>query len=118
MSTSGAEQSAAKRTIPTAEKYHQVDVTTSSAEVLYSAMTAVNTGRICTLQAAGGDVYLVGAYKTGFTVVTPSTADSATDKPGFKISSGASEDFWLRGDRLVVRGSATCKLNIWETSDV
>jgi hypothetical protein len=127
------ESQAAKRTIPRnvptprdgeLQGFYQADVTTSSGSVPFTTLGAkVSLAKVCYLQPAGGDVYVV-AGPSGKTLVTGATADSASNLPGYLIANGSVEEFWFTGgadgqaDRLYTLGTATCKLNIWESTDV
>lgn len=110
-------EQAAKRTLPRADRAYQCAVGTSSGSSPYSSMTTISTAKVVLLEAAGGDVYVIGGT-AGYTVATSSTALSGTTIPGIKIGNGTREEFWLTGDRLYHVGSAVCKLNVYEATDL
>jgi hypothetical protein len=116
---SQAETQSAKVTAPRADLHDQIAVTTSSAaHAVATAITHCHTGKPITFQAAGGSVYLIFGLVSGLTVAAPDAATTGSTYAGFKLADGESRDFWIPGAAyLYVKGSAACKLNLYQTSD-
>jgi len=112
------EEQASKRTIPRADRMHQLSVTTSSQSVEYADLSNIDTSQIVYMEAAGGDVYVVcGA--AGLTIVASTGAyTEGVQIPGKIIPDGQSEEWWIGGGtELYYIGSASCKLNIYQATD-
>ena len=90
---SSPEVQAAKRTAPREDKYYQLDATTTQASVLYTTLaTALDLSKPLRFEAAGGDVTIV-CGRAGKTLVVGTTSDSASNRPGSKITNGTAEEY-------------------------